>query len=287
MALLVLAAGIAFQRERKPSLVLATPLAAIERALDAKHLSKRAARLRERCREHDCDCAAEASSAGLDVEALDAVVTILGVSARCQPRGPFDGIRAEALVRKNDPSGMKESGAVLAKSPNDPHALYAQALFGYRLQQFDAARGLAERSRAAGRGTPAVFLAGLVEFAANDLDGARSQFRAVLAAEPEDVDALFNLGVIAQRQERYGEARANYLRVTRLAPSHENARYHLAILAHSIGAADEARHHLAKFRALGATADRVRTLETELARPPAKQPARVLRLGAADDAPAP
>lgn len=67
---------------------------------------------------------------------------------------------------------------------------------------------------------------------------------AALALGPDDPRATYNLGVVAQREGRYNEAREAYLKTLRREPRHYSARYNLAVLTKDAGVAGEARHHL-------------------------------------------
>jgi len=223
--------------------------------------------LRASCRERDCACAKQAAGFGLDVEAAEEVLELTKLGQSCTP-ADFDGIRAEALVRKGDEAaGLEEASKVLARSPQNPNALYARALSGYRRKDAQA-MAFAESSERAGRGWSATLLVGLIAFQSGDLERAMRSFRGLLSSDPDDVDALFNLGVAAQKAGRYGEARTSYLRVTRLVPEHADARHNLVILAHSVGAFDEANHHLEKFRKLSPNDSRLAGLRAALAAPP-------------------
>src|SRR5206468_2573390 len=71
----------------------------------------------------------------------------------------------------------------------------------------------------------------------------------------------------AQRQNRYTDARELYLKVANLDPSHRNSRYNLAIMAHSVGANDEAQHHLAKFESIAPGDERIPKLRALLGTP--------------------
>jgi tetratricopeptide (TPR) repeat protein len=141
------------------------------------------------------------------------------------------------------------------------------SLVAYRSSALAEAMGQARRAVDAGRGATAHLLAGLIAYAQNDLDLSAKEFRAMLETEPDDLDALFNLALVAQRQNRYTEARELYLKVANLDPTHKNSRYNLAIMAHSIGANDEANHHLAKFESIAPGDERLPKLKALLASP--------------------
>jgi tetratricopeptide (TPR) repeat protein len=142
------------------------------------------------------------------------------------------------------------------------------------------AAAAARRAIAAGRGDGAYFLLGLASLQVGDLEAARQAFGKVVESEPDDVDALYNLGLTAQRQNRYGESRRQYLRVLKLKPKYSAARFNLGILAHSVGATAEAQHHLEKLRQAAPGDSMVKDLERALSAPPPNPPAQALKLGA-------
>jgi tetratricopeptide (TPR) repeat protein len=67
------------------------------------------------------------------------------------------------------------------------------------------------------------------------LDGARKKYEAILAAVPEHVDALVNLGNILYLTGSEGEAASRYLQALGINPDHVEANYNLANLLESRG----------------------------------------------------
>src|SRR5207245_2397132 len=96
------------------------------------------------------------------------------------------GTWAEALVGTNDTAnGIAAADAVLAQTPNEPHALFARA-WGMSMLNDPNARAYAERAVQANRGLPAELLLGLILFRAGDLDGAKTRFDAALKRDPNN-----------------------------------------------------------------------------------------------------
>jgi tetratricopeptide (TPR) repeat protein len=187
---------------------------------------------------------------GLNAEAGDAVIALLAsAEGRCDKEPRFSGFRAEALVVAGKPGGEPLAAQVLAKDPKNPNARYAQALLAHRAGHISEALVAVHDALEEGRGAPGHLLAGFIAYQIGNLGFAKAQFQAILEADPDDVIALFNVGLVAQRQNRYGEARESYLKALRLDPKNKDARFNLAVLAHSIGADDEARHDLERLRA--------------------------------------
>jgi tetratricopeptide (TPR) repeat protein len=260
-------------------LELTGSIAPIEKRLSARHRGRALRAVRAACKERDCACVAKAVVAGLDVDAGKESLELFERAKACQAGLP--GVHAEALARSARPGeGLAEAQQILARNPAEPHALTAYALALNRRGAHVEAAATARRAVAAGRGDGALFLLGIASLAANDLEAARQAFRKIVDSEPDDVDALYNLALTAQRQNRYGESRRHYLRVLKLVPKYAAARFNLGILAHSVGATAEARHHLEKLRQTAPEDAMVKDLERALAVPPANPPAQALQLGA-------
>ena len=239
--------------ERKKETVAAPNVAkAIETRLTTAQKPKKAALVAAACARNACECALVAGRHGLDIDAFTEVLAVLAVASQsCPASDAAAAIHAEAVARMGDNDrGKSEASQVLAKDPNNPFGLYALSLVAYRSSSLPEATTYARRAVDAGRGATAHLLAGLVAFAQSDLDRSTQEFRAMLETEPDDLDALFNLALVAQYQNRYTDARELYLKVANLDPTHRNSRYNLAIMAHSVGANDEANHHLAKFESI-------------------------------------
>jgi tetratricopeptide (TPR) repeat protein len=242
---------------------------AIEARLDAAKKPKKAALVADACARGPCECAVVAGRNGLDIDAFTEVLAVLAIASQaCPASDATAAIHAEAVARLGDGErGKSEAMQVLAKNPNDPFGLYALSLIAYRASSLPEAMTYARRAVDAGRGPTAHLLAGLIAYAENDFDLSSREFRAMLETDPDDLDALFNLALVSQRQNRYTEARELYLKVANLDPTHRNSRYNLAIMAHSVGADDEAKHHLAKFESIAPGDERIPKLKALLATP--------------------
>jgi tetratricopeptide (TPR) repeat protein len=67
--------------------------------------------------------------------------------------------------------------------------------------------------------------------------------RARLAADPEDVEALLDMGYLYVERRAYSKARGYYLRASQVAPANLEARTHLGTVAYFLGNVGEALHH--------------------------------------------
>jgi tetratricopeptide (TPR) repeat protein len=180
-------------------------------------------------------------------------------------------MRAEALAR----SGQRDDAKVAAQSAlrlnaRDPFALYANALLGWRAAEASALDD-AQRSVDAGRGRSAQILKGLIAYGKNRLEVAETAFQSALREDANDVEAIYDLALVRQQQNRYLEAREGYLKVLSVRPKHADARFNLGVLAHSIGAKEEAEHHLVKLRELAPNSPLVAKLAALLAQPAESQ----------------
>ena len=219
-------------------------------------------------RQNACDGAERAAIRGLDADQGTTVLPLLERATRSCRKLPFAlGLHAEALARSGNLGADADASRALAANPSDPYALYAGALLAWRAKRPDASE-LAEQAVGAHRGASAQLLKGLIAYDAGKLDSAEQAFRAALAEDPSNVEAVYDLALVEHRAQRYLPAREGYLRVLKLAPDHADARFNLALLAHSIGAEAEARHHLEKLRSSSKDAAQVARLEAALAEDP-------------------
>lgn len=281
LLLAVVAAGLiaVLLVRRQPELSVSRPVRNIEQKVDDRQRRRQAQKLRVACKRKDCDCVTAAAQAGLDVDAGSDVLALLGAAKDCRVPG-LAGMRAEATVRAGSTAaGMEQAADVLAKNARDAHARTAQGLAAYQAGAWPAAIEALDAATGLGAGDGTLALLGLARYYENDLPGARAAFQALLAREPDDLEVKYNLALVAQKQDRYGEARKLYLAVLRAKPGHRQARYNLAILAHSIGAEPEAQHHAALLEKAAPGDPMLTGLRDALARPPARR-GQVLTLGA-------
>jgi len=198
-----------------------------------------------------CPCAEGAASEAIDLGRYPDARRVLDASDAC-PRTPRRmSLEAESLVGTPGAmdEGLREAARVLERTPDEPHALFARA-WGTVLQghPLDALAD-AQRAVALGRGVPAELLYGLILFQDNDLAGADVQFVHVLAEDPASVQATYDHALVADRQQRYHDAREGYLRTLSLDATNAEARYNLVVLTHAHGATLEAQHHVDEFAA--------------------------------------
>jgi tetratricopeptide (TPR) repeat protein len=246
-----------------------------------------------RQRQDACAGAELAARRGLDADLGALVLDLLERTQRACPKlAAADGLRSEALAR----SGRRDEAKLAAQSalrvnPRDAFALYTNALLGWRAAE-PSALDHAQRSVDAGRGRSAQILKGLIAYGKNRLEVAETAFQSALREDANDVEAIYDLALVRQQQNRYLEAREGYLKVLSVRPKHADARFNLGVLAHSIGAREEAQHHLAKLREVAPNSPLVAKLAAILAQPTESQHASEssthysLKLGATPPSPA-
>jgi len=216
-----------------------------------------------------CACAEGAAGEAIDVGRYPDARGVLDASELCPRTAHRMGLEAESLVGTPGAidEGLREAARVIERAPDEPHALFARAwaivLQGHPID------ALADAKRAVelGRGIPAELLYGLILFQDNDLAGADVQFTHVLAEDASNVQATYDHALVADRQQRYHDAREGYLRTLALDATNAEARYNLVVLTHGHGATLEAQHHVDEFAAKHPNDARLLALRQLLATP--------------------
>ncbi len=226
-------------------------------------------------KEHSiCECAASAAPVALNQDlGVQSLQLLESALSACAPNPLLRGLKSEALARTGrSDEAVTEAAAVLREAARSPYATYAMAQAQFSKRDLVQARNAATQAVQNGRGTPAYLLLGLIDFRNNDIRGALSEFEKLLSIDPKDVAGNFNRAFMLERLNRYHDAREAYLAVIQLDPMNLDARFNLGLLAHSIGADDEARHHLEKLKALAPQDDRVTQLTLALNSPKVETP---------------
>ncbi len=219
-----------------------------------------------------CACVAGAMDASLVEMHPDEALRIFAASGTsCTDRADVSGLRAEALVLFGDvDAGAKVAAELLAKNPVEPHALYAQALALSNKGDTVGSKLAAKRAVDAGRGPPAQLLLASLLIAQNDLDGADALLKSLVAADPNNAFARYDQGLVADKRERYHDAREAYLAALQLDPKLVDARYNLALLTLRSGFKPEAQHHLEKLIEIAPNDPRIPALSALIAATPDK-----------------
>lgn len=113
--------------------------------------------------------------------------------------------------------------------------------------RFDEAVAIARQAIDAGAKRDGALQAAKIEILREDYGAAEFLLSPLTSAKARDADAEYNLGLIAQRQRKYNDARAHYLATLATKPEYSAARFNLAVLARDFGFSDEAGHHARAF----------------------------------------
>lgn len=113
----------------------------------------------------------------------------------------------------------------------------------------DGALAAAESAIEAGGGRDARLQAAKLAILRREFDKASNWLKPLVSHDPEDAAAQYNLALVHHQQGNYNQARNGYLAALRRSSRHADARYNLAVLTHERGILEEAKHHVAKFRA--------------------------------------
>lgn len=246
------------------------PHEALVRKLEALAWRKDAESVRRACREpaSSCQCVQVAAETALG---RDLGQDALEQLDRAPPGCALRGLLAEALARSSRFSeAERESKRVLQADPQDPHATYAIAHAHLLRGKPEDARREGQRALSLGRGRPALLLLGLLAYREGRLPEALGFFEKMLALDPKDFEAHYNLGAVYHRLDRYRLARESYLAALKLQPRFADARYNMVLLTHQAGASEEAKHHLRKFAAAFPKDPRLARLQAALASRPAR-----------------
>jgi predicted Zn-dependent protease len=220
-----------------------------------------------------CACLALRAEANLRLRAAaEALRDAQAVVARCADRKGSRAAVAEALAMAGRTLEAEQEVKVGLSEGGDPAQLrYALALAYERAGRYPEATLEATRAIDAGAGREARLLAGALAIVANDLDGAARWLEPLVAADPSDADARYNLALIADRRGDYNGARQGYLATLKIDPRSASARYNLALLTLRAGVIDEARHHARKFVDMFPDDPRGPPLARTVAAPPSTQ----------------
>lgn len=111
-----------------------------------------------------------------------------------------------------------------------------------------AALATAETALAGGGGRDAALTVAKLAILLEQYDRAASVLEPVVASDPTDAIAQYDLALVHHRRNDYNKARKGYLAALRADPQHADARFNLAMLCWKKGVVEEARHHVDRFR---------------------------------------
>jgi tetratricopeptide (TPR) repeat protein len=195
-----------------------------------------------------CACLAGRAEIGLRTlaapQAIDGARAALG---RCPQSLAARATLAEALAVYGDAEQAEQEARAGLRMADDARLHYALGLALQRFGRGAEALDEAKRAMKLGAGRDASLLVGSLAITAGDLGTATEALRPLVAANPDDAEATYDLALVAQKSGDYNAARQGYLAALRANPRFAEARYNLVDLTLSRGAVDEARHHLDRF----------------------------------------
>jgi tetratricopeptide (TPR) repeat protein len=157
-------------------------------------------------------------------------------------------VNAEALaIAGRIDEAYAEADEALALPDDAARAHTAKASVLIAAGKVKEAEAEAQKAIDAGGGRDAKLLVASLAISAGNLDAAEAVLKAMLAERPQDADVQYNLALIADKQNRYNEARNGYLAALKTDPTYRAARYNLALLTFRRGVTEEAKNHARKY----------------------------------------
>jgi tetratricopeptide (TPR) repeat protein len=196
-----------------------------------------------------CRCKAERIEIAIRSRAfIEALEQAFTAQALCRGEPYVHALYAEALGL-NGRAAEAENEALRGLGLGGPEARlrYALALGLSGLGKDAEAVVEAKRALELGAGRGAALLIAASALARGDLNEATQVLTPIVAADPNDADAQYDLALAADRGGDYNRARSGYLAALRADPSFANARYNLVILTFRRGVVEEAKHHARSF----------------------------------------
>lgn len=158
---------------------------------------------------------------------------------------------AEALLAAGKlDEALAEADAAVALTDDPARAHAARALVLRRAGRTKEADEEAQQAASAAGGRDAAMAVASMKIAAGDLDGAEALLRPLLATHAQDSEIVYNLALIADKRDRYNDARNGYLAALKINPTLKDARYNLAMLTWRRGVVEEAKNHARKYAEL-------------------------------------
>lgn len=137
------------------------------------------------------------------------------------------------------------------RNPTSPELILFQARVALASNDLSAAKELLENSlKLKNNYTPAHFLLAQIEDAQGNIGAAILRSEAAVILSPNDIGALFQLGLLYYREDRLNNARAFFEKAVALNPNYSNARYFLGLIYDRLGDKDSAIEQFERVSAL-------------------------------------
>ncbi|MEZ4308748.1 MAG: tetratricopeptide repeat protein [Polyangiaceae bacterium] len=158
---------------------------------------------------------------------------------------------AEALAaagKLDEALAEADAAVALTDDPARAHAARASVLLAQGKAQ--EAEEEAKKASSGAGGRDATLVLASMKINGGDLDAAEALLRPLLAQNASDADVLYNLALIADKRDKYNDARNGYLATLRINPRYKEARYNLAVMTLRRGVTEEAKMHARKYAAM-------------------------------------
>ena len=181
-------------------------------------------------------------------EADKALQAAADAASACPNVTSARAIHAEALaIAGKIDEALAEADEALAQGADEARAHTAKASVLIAAGKVKEAEAEAQKAVEAGGGRDAKLLIASLALGAGNLDAAEAALKPMLVERPQDADVQYNLALIADKRNKYNEARNGYLATLKLDPTYKAARYNLALLTFRRGVTDEAKNHAKKY----------------------------------------
>lgn len=225
-----------------------------------------------------CACLVTKATIAQKKGEIDKARTFAGDAAKACPNvTAARAVNAEALAaagKLDDAIAEADEALTMTDDPARAHAAKAMVLLSQG--KTEEAREEAAKAQESGGGREAKLLLVQMAIDANDLDRAEALAKALQSEGPQDPDAVYFVALVADRRNKYNDARNGYLAALKIDPAYRSARYSLALLTYRRGVLEEAKNHAKKFADMAPTDPRTGPLMQMIfsaGAPPAASPA--------------
>lgn len=222
-----------------------------------------------------CVCLVARATVAQKKHDVDRATQMAGEAAKtCPNMTAARAVHVDALVlagKNEEALAEADEALLLDDDPARAHGAKATALAA--LGKMAEAVAEAEKAVGSSSGREASLLIAFEKITSGDLDGAETLLRTMLGTNAEDADVRYNLALIAEKRNKYNDARNGYLAALKIDPSYKAARYNLALLTWRRGVTEEAKNHAKKYAEMAPNDPATMTLmQTVFGETPAQSP---------------
>lgn len=196
-----------------------------------------------------CACLVTKATIAQKKAEIDKALTLAADAAKACPNvTAARALHAEALAaagKLDDATAEADEALTMTDDPARAHAAKAMVLLAQG--KTEEAQAEAAKAQESGGGREAKLLLVQMAIDANDLEKAEALAKALVSEGPQDADAVYYAALVADRRNKYNDARNGYLAALKIDPTYRSARYSLALLTFKRGVLDESKNHAKKF----------------------------------------